>query len=599
MVAQKLEPKKLMKKKIQILHLEDSIYDSELIHSMIVEGNIVHDYFLTDIENDFINILETENIDIILSDYNLPDFNGNDALKFAREKYPHIPFIFISGTIGDDAAINTILNGATDYVLKNKLERLVPAINRAIHEHELEIERKQAEAALRESEKKYKDLVNEVNDGYFVTNIQGIITFANSAMAKILGFKSPEELANQFNKTNYTQKVTHIFKNIVEDQKKVDRLEMEVVSIDGNSIFIEIKAIPVLVDGLITGMQGVIHDITDRKLADINLKEKNEQIKMQNEKYMLINRELAFQNLEKIKRAEELAIANKELAFQNAEKEKRADELAIANIQKAEEEKYKHIIEEKNLVITDSINYARRIQQAKLPRKEEIYASLPQSFILFKPKDIVSGDFYFFHQNNQSVFIVAADCTGHGVPGALMSMIGSEKLTEALSQSTDTSKILEQLNKGIKNTLHQSADRESTRDGMDIAICSVNTKNRTLKYAGANIPLWLVRKGTTEVEEIRGTNEAIGGFTEDNQHYKSHDLKLQQGDTFYVSSDGYADQFGGIYEKKLMKKKFKKILLDIQDKSMQEQEKYLDNFVENWKGAIEQVDDILVIGVRL
>ena len=142
-----------MDKKIKILHLEDSILDSELIHSKIIGGNIVHDYFLTDIENDFLNILETENIDIILSDYNLPDFNGNDALKVALEKYPHIPFIFISGTIGEDAAINTMLNGATDYVLKNKLERLVPAINRAIHEHEIEIEREQAEVDLRESEK--------------------------------------------------------------------------------------------------------------------------------------------------------------------------------------------------------------------------------------------------------------------------------------------------------------------------------------------------------------------------------------------------------------------------------------------------------------
>jgi PAS domain S-box-containing protein len=588
-----------MNNKIKILHLEDSLLDSELIRSLIEYEKIEYDYFLVENEHDYINILETEKIDIILSDYSLPDYNGNDALVLAREKYSYMPFIFVSGSIGEDRAINAMLNGATDYVLKNKLERLVPAIKRAIHEHELDINRKLAEIALHKSEKKYKDLINEVSDGYFIANNLGIITFANIAMAKILGFKSPNELTDQFNKTNHINKVTHLFKSLIDDKMKVDGLEMEVISIDGNSIYIEIKAVPFLEQGIITGMQGVIYDITERKNAEIKLKEKNELIKAQNEKYILINRELTFQNQEKIKRAAELVIANIELAFQNEEKEKRADELAIANVKKEEEKKYKLLIEEKNIVITDSINYAKRIQQAKLPRKAEIYASLTQSFVLFKPKDIVSGDFYFFHENNQSVFIVAADCTGHGVPGALMSMIGSEKLTDALLQSTDTSEILEYLNIGIKNTLHQSDSFDSTKDGMDIAICSVNTKKRILKYAGANIPLWIIRKGKTEVEEIKGTNEAIGGYTSNSQHFESHEIKLNQGDTFYISSDGYADQFGGKYEKKLMKRRFKEILLEIQDKSMEDQEKYLDNFIENWKGDTVQIDDILVIGVRL
>ena len=592
-----------MNKKIKILHLEDSLRDSELIRSLIESGELEYEYFLADNEKDYINTLETENVDIILSDYNLPDYNGNEALKVAREKYSQMPFIFVSGAMGEDAAINAMLNGATDYVLKSKLERLVPAIKRAIHEHEIEIKRKQAEAAQHESERKYKDLINEVNDGYFVTDDKGLITFANNSLAKILGFTNPEELAGQFstesNKTNYVQKVTHIFKNIIENKKKVDELEMEIVLIDGNTIFIEIKAVPVLKDEEFAGMQGVIHDITGRKQAEINLREKNELIEAQNKKYIQINRKLAFQNKEKIKRAAELAVANKELAFQNEEKEKRAAELIIANVQKEAEEKYKQLIEEKNLVITDSINYAKRIQQAKLPRREEIYASLQQSFILFKPKDVVSGDFYFFHENNKSVFIVAADCTGHGVPGALMSMIGSEKLADALSQSTDTSEILRHLNIGIKKSLHQSDSYESTKDGMDIAICSVNVKNRIIIYAGANIPLWFIRKGMAEVEEIKGTNEAIGGLTEDNQYFVSHELKLQKGDTFYLSSDGYADQFGGQNNKKLMKKKFKEILLNIQDKSMQEQEKHLDNFIENWKAGGKQIDDMLVIGVRL
>lgn len=277
-----------------------------------------------------------------------------------------------------------------------------------------------------------------------------------------------------------------------------------------------------------------------------------------------------------------------------AQKESEINRLKNVELKKAHSE-----IEEKNENITDSINYAKRIQQAKLPKREEIYSALPNSFVLFKPKAIVSGDFYFFSKNNKSIFIASADCTGHGVPGAFMSMLCSEKLEDAVSQSTDTSEILRQLNKGIKTSLRQSDSHESTRDGMDIALCSINTDSGVIKYAGANRPLWIIRNGQMEVEEIKATKKAIGGFTEDSQHFHTHIVQLQRGDTFYLSTDGYADTFGGQKNKKLTTKKFKQILLDIQHKTMQEQELHLENFLENWKAGTEQVDDILVIGIRL
>jgi serine phosphatase RsbU (regulator of sigma subunit) len=185
------------------------------------------------------------------------------------------------------------------------------------------------------------------------------------------------------------------------------------------------------------------------------------------------------------------------------------------------------------------------------------------------------------------------------VPGAFMSLIGSERLDDAVSQHADTSEILNHLNKGIKASLRQSNSKESTRDGMDIALCSVDVENRIVKYAGANRPIWIIRNGQTEVEEIKATKTAIGGLTDDKHHFDSHEIKLQQGDTFYICTDGYADQFSGQNGKKLMTRKFKEILVNIQSKSMQEQETYLDNFIENWKAGTEQVDDILVIGVRL
>jgi serine phosphatase RsbU (regulator of sigma subunit)/tetratricopeptide (TPR) repeat protein len=264
-----------------------------------------------------------------------------------------------------------------------------------------------------------------------------------------------------------------------------------------------------------------------------------------------------------------------------------------------ETEQQKHIIEEKNKDITASITYANRIQQAKLPEKQTIYAAFPSSFVLFKPKDIVSGDFYYFQQRGHVCFLAAADCTGHGVPGAFMSMIGLDKLDDSIAQSSDTSEILMLLNKGMKASLRQSERDDSTRDGMDIALCQVDLKSRIVRYSGANRPIWIIRKGSALVEEIKATKKAIGGWTDDSQHFESHEIKMQEGDTFYLATDGYADTFSGQNGKKLMAKKFKEILLSIQDKTMPEQEKFLNDFIENWKAGIEQVDDILVIGVRM
>ena len=180
-----------------------------------------------------------------------------------------------------------------------------------------------------------------------------------------------------------------------------------------------------------------------------------------------------------------------------------------------------------------------------------------------------------------------------------MSIIGSEKLSMAVSENPDTSAILKYLNKELRKSLHQSNSADSTRDGMDIALCSVDTDKKAVKYAGANRPFWIIRNGKTEIEEVKGTKKAIGGFTEDEQHFDTHEIKLEHGDSFYIFSDGYADTFGGENSKKLTTKKFRQLLLNIQHMGMQEQGQYLDNFIERWKAGIEQGDDILVIGIRV
>jgi serine phosphatase RsbU (regulator of sigma subunit) len=251
--------------------------------------------------------------------------------------------------------------------------------------------------------------------------------------------------------------------------------------------------------------------------------------------------------------------------------------------------------------IKDSINYAERIQRAMMPVQEKIREYLSTSFILFRPRDVVSGDFYWFNHKDGVDYIAAVDCTGHGVPGAFMSMVGSSLLNEIVLTKgiNDPGQILMHLNVGVQNALKQRENK--TRDGMDLAFCAINWKEKSLVYAGANRSLWIVRNGesTSEVEEIKATKCAIGGFTDESQIYTRHDINLKPGDTVYMHSDGYADQFGGPQGKKLMTKRFKDILLNIRNYEMVQQGNHLGVEIDEWMGGTyEQVDDILIIGVR-
>jgi PAS domain S-box-containing protein len=251
-----------------------------------------------------------------------------------------------------------------------------------------------------------------------------------------------------------------------------------------------------------------------------------------------------------------------------------------------------------NKDLTDSINYAKRIQQAMLVSKEVINNSFEDSFILLKPKSIVSGDFYYFHKNKENTYIAAADCTGHGVPGALMSMLCYEKLNEAVINYREPALALHQVNKKIKQTLSKSNNDYQATDGMDISLCKLN-RNYELSFSGANRPLWIIRNENSQIEEVKGDRISIGGITPAEQKYEQQTIQLSKGDCFYLFSDGYTDLFGGPKEKKLMAKQFKQILLNIHHLSMREQKLYLSNFINEWRGELEQIDDILVIGIKV
>ncbi|MBI3501357.1 MAG: SpoIIE family protein phosphatase [Bacteroidetes bacterium] len=259
----------------------------------------------------------------------------------------------------------------------------------------------------------------------------------------------------------------------------------------------------------------------------------------------------------------------------------------------------KKVIEEKNKDITDSINYAKRIQDAILPSEEQIKKMLPESFVLFKPKDIVSGDFYFFSEVEGKIIVAAVDCTGHGVPGAVMSMVGHNHLKRIVSEQgiTDTSKILDELHKQVLLSLNRDITKRDSKDGMDAAIISINKQKSEVQFSGAVRPLYYFVNGN--FNEVKGERYSIAGVKEiGSAPYASTTISISEPTTFYLFSDGFADQFSPT-EKKLMTKKFKEVLMSIQNKSMAEQKKYLNEYIENWRGSMEQTDDIMVIGIKI
>lgn len=257
---------------------------------------------------------------------------------------------------------------------------------------------------------------------------------------------------------------------------------------------------------------------------------------------------------------------------------------------------------EKNRDITSSIEYAKRIQEAILPSKELIFSRLKNVFILYKPKDIVSGDFYWFGEKDNYKIIAVVDCTGHGVPGAFMSMIGHNLLNQIVSEKGffDPGQILGELHKGVQTALKQGGNNDTnTNDGMDVSILALNTETRECLWAGAFRSLVIVTKNG-ELEKHDGNKYPVGGAQLDTERiFTTQKLKLNEDDCLYMFSDGYADQFGGSKGKKFMVKQFHENLKTVHKFDVADQQKHLENQFKDWKGNLEQIDDVLIIGIKL
>lgn len=291
------------------------------------------------------------------------------------------------------------------------------------------------------------------------------------------------------------------------------------------------------------------------------------------------------------------------VSFRGYQRKKRDND--IISSQKKLVEMQKDIVEEKQKEIIDSISYAKRIQDAILPPSRLVKKYLPDSFVLYKPKDIVAGDFYWMEIIDDRIILVAADCTGHGVPGALVSVVCSNALNRAVKEFgfRKPSDILDKVKELVVETFNKS--EEEVKDGMDISLLSIKTSNNNLEadWAGANNPLWIIRNVSSsgvenELIEYKPDKQPIGQYM-DAHPFTNHSIQLQKGDALYLFTDGFQDQFGEISNKKFKSAQMRKMFLSIQDKNMEKQKLIIDKMFNDWKGSFEQVDDVCVIGVRL
>ena len=259
----------------------------------------------------------------------------------------------------------------------------------------------------------------------------------------------------------------------------------------------------------------------------------------------------------------------------------------------------KDLLEEKNRNIIDSIRYAQRIQEAVIPSSNRFHKHFHDSFILWKPRDIVSGDFYWLSQRNHQIFVAAADCTGHGVPGAFMSIMGISFLNQivAMPEVVNAADTLNHLRSNVITALNKEQSDTANKDGMDIALCVFDFEKKQVEYAGAYNSLYVFRDG--ELLETKADRMPIGVHDRDSIPFKNNIVDLKSGDQLYMFSDGYIDQFGGPKGKKFMTKRFKKLLLEITHLSMSEQKEILWKNILDWRGEIEQVDDIIILGIRI
>jgi PAS domain S-box-containing protein len=549
---------------LTVLIIENSEADA-LVIGELLSASSLYDYEIFHESNlkDAVKLIEQENIDIVLLNLFLPDSFGIHTFNNLFRQFPKMPFIVLTELEDDMIGVNAVKKGAQDYLIKGEMDRdrLTKSITYAI-------ERKHTEDELRKSEEKYRELFMRSKDAIYMSTLQGDFIDINPAGLKLFGYKQEDITRLKVHDLYVNEKDRQKLIAEMEEKGEVSDYEVILRKKDGETCLECLLSSLVIRNnnGEVIGYQGIIRDTTEKKMAENAL----------------------------IESLRELDVANKELQDLNNTLEEKV-------MQRTEQLlREKEIVENQNKEITESINYAKRIQASILPPIQKVKEKLPDSFIYYEPKDIVSGDFYWYEFSNNKPMFAVVDCTGHGVPGAFMSIIGYTQLNEIVSDQkiTDPGVILRELDKRVRIALNQNkATDKNSKDGMELAIISINPEQQKIEFAGAMRPLYYVKDNDLYV--IKGDKFSIGGFSQHRKNFRTHRINYKAGDCFYLFSDGYPDQFGGPRGKKFMTRNVGEMVLRIAHLPMVEQGKIIKSTIQDWMKNDDQVDDILISGIRL
>ena len=549
--------------KIEVLLIESSESDALIIAEYLLESK-TNEYEITHLINleEAHCFLKESSVDIIIVNLYLPDSFGIHTFNNLIKKYPNTPFLILTDMKDHHIGINSVKKGAQDYLIKDEIN--ANTLSRSIN---YAIERKTTEKELRKSEEKYRELFERSKDAIYMSTVDGSFIDINTAGLSLFGYEK-DDMTNLKVRDLYVNKTDrdHL-KEVLAIQGEVSDYNVELVKKDQVTVLKCLLSTMVITDEdqKIIGYQGIIKDISDKKKTEKAL----------------------------IQSLRDLDQANKELLHLNATLEEKVNERTNDLV------KEKELGETQHKEILESIQYAKRIQASILPPIKKIKTGFPESFIYYEPKDVVSGDFYWYEEVNKKPLFAVVDCTGHGVPGAFMSIIGYTQLNEIISEQKISTPgvILKELDKRVKLALNQNnKEAKNSKDGMELGIMMINYNQKKLEYSGAMRPLYMVKDGDLHI--VKGNKFSIGGTSFRKKEFITTRINIEKGDCFYLFSDGYPDQFGGPRGKKFMTRHVGEMLQGIAHLPMAEQGRVVKKTIKDWMGHEEQVDDILITGIR-
>ncbi|MBU0489195.1 MAG: SpoIIE family protein phosphatase [Bacteroidetes bacterium] len=462
---------------------------------------------------------------------------------------------------------------------KYRLEDIVANRTLLLRREKMIVEKQKEEMEIQAGEMEKKNIeleklsivARETDNGILVAGSNGEIEWVNEGFTRLYGYTLEEYkslVGDTLIETSSNPEIQVVVNEAMVTGKTV-AYDCPVINIKGDQIWVQTTLTPILDDkGNLLKLIAIDSDITSVKLAEAEIERQSDEIRVQRDNLESTNKEL-------LRIQGEIHEKNRIL------------------------EENKVVIESKNKNITDSLRYAYRIQQSILPSEDNFLQLLPESFVLYKPKDYVSGDFCWVDKKRGKILFAAVDCTGHGVPGAFMSIIGHNLLNQAVHEEhlMHPNEILTYLSAGIYKSFKRQGEELPVKAGMDLSVCAFNRTTMILEYAGVHNPAYIVRKN--EIIELKADSFPIGEpFNTDFRGYTNKRFKMEAGDVIYVFSDGFIDQPGGARRKRFQSRNFKTTLIEIAHLPAEEQKRKLDNFFISWKGEIEQYDDVLVIGIR-